>query len=461
MVTEEGEPAPHLLFTAPWDPLVVRRGDALGLRALTDVFADALAPDLSNRIHDGRWVTILSWCLVRSHAVFQAAGGRSLVTRAEQQARYAWLRPLELLWVARTIRLAETTKGRSLAGQRRVRLWLDGEQRAERFGMSVDQFRAYRQTGMYGGYRLAFRRWPGMTVGRDGWTPGPSVLALAKWLDEKLKAAQPPWRLHPDADEAGISAASARKGIGKEDEWWLRKWQTVFERGPRADEDTLPQGRDDISKLPEAKLLLPVLFGDHPAGQRRAHVARAAGLSSAEQHLDLCRHLATAFKADPTIALLPTFSRLADAGMAAMNVVATAVRARGRVELQQVAALADARPRCKELADAALAWRRVSPPDLQHIQTAHRFAAAITSGEPAACLRALLEHHEAYGGGLRWFVLRKGVVEPRTALHPGSSLYRFRLWALCRLAVQCGLIADMPQAVLESREEDEEEAGDE
>jgi hypothetical protein len=82
------------LFTAPWEPVVVRRGDALGLRALADQFADALAPDLSNRVRDGRWVTILAWCLVQSHQVFHAAGGRSVGTRTEQQERYAWLRPL-------------------------------------------------------------------------------------------------------------------------------------------------------------------------------------------------------------------------------------------------------------------------------------------------------------------------------------------------------------------------------
>lgn len=38
------------MFTAPWEPVVVRRGDALGLRALADQFADAVSPDLSNRV---------------------------------------------------------------------------------------------------------------------------------------------------------------------------------------------------------------------------------------------------------------------------------------------------------------------------------------------------------------------------------------------------------------------------
>ncbi len=134
----------RLLFTAPWEPVVVRRGDALGLRALADQFAEAIAPSLSNRVRDGRWVTILAWCLTRSHEVFHASGGRSAATRAQQHARYTWLRPLELMWVARTVALApEDWQDRSLAGQRRIRPWYEDDgQIPDRFGMSEDQFRA-------------------------------------------------------------------------------------------------------------------------------------------------------------------------------------------------------------------------------------------------------------------------------------------------------------------------------
>src|SRR5438876_10335231 len=117
--TSTGEP--RQLFTAPWDPIVVRRGDALGLRALTDVFAESVAPGMSNRVRDGRWVTILAWCLARSHEVFHACGDLTTSTREGQSRRYAWLRPLELMWVARTIELADNSTERSLAGQRSVR----------------------------------------------------------------------------------------------------------------------------------------------------------------------------------------------------------------------------------------------------------------------------------------------------------------------------------------------------
>ena len=175
----------------------MRRGDALGLRALADQFADAVAPDLSNRVRDGRWVTILAWCLARSQEVFHASGGRSMVTRTEQRQRYAWLRPLELMWVARTIALAEDWRDRSLAGQRRVRPWYE------------DDATIHRSLRDVGGPVPALpadwhvRRIParvpqvaGHDGAGDGWTPGPATLRLAKWLDEKLGAARPPWPLH-------------------------------------------------------------------------------------------------------------------------------------------------------------------------------------------------------------------------------------------------------------------------
>lgn len=237
---------PRLLFTEPWDPIVVRRGDALGLLALTNVFAEIVAPGLSNRVRDGRWVTILAWCLVRSQQVFHASGSRSVSTRAEQGRRYAWLRPLELIWCARTIALAEDDwKERPLAGRRRVQAWYEDyttrSSYADRFGMSVDQFRAYRQTGTYGAYRVAFRKWPGMTIGGDGWTPGPAANKLAKWLDVRLGSARPEWHLHAgDGNDEGISGISAKRGRGDECRWWLQHWADFDGGGYRA-EETLPR----------------------------------------------------------------------------------------------------------------------------------------------------------------------------------------------------------------------------
>jgi hypothetical protein len=113
---------------------------------------------------------------------------------------------------------------------------------------------------------------------------------------------------------------------------------------------------------------------------------------------------------------------------------------------------------------AAQDWRKDVTMQLRHIETAHRFANAIPQSDPIECLEKLLQHHEIYGGGLRWFVLRNGWVEPRTVPRVGSSRYRFRLWSLCRLAAQCGAIRSMPTALrydTEAEEDDTSEADDE
>jgi hypothetical protein len=450
---------PRLLFTAPWEPVIVRRGDALGLRALADHFADAIAPDLSNRVRDGRWVTILAWCLVRSQEVFHAAGGRAVATRGEQQKRYAWLRPLELLWVARTIALAADWRNRSLAGQRRVRPWYEYDgQATDRFGMSADQFRAYRQTGMYGGYRVAFRKWPGMTVLGDGWTPAKAANDLAKWLDGKLGSARPPWLLHAgDGEEDNVSTRSAKLGRGEEHRWWVRQW-SGFDRGGKNDDlNTLPRRKDDFQQLPEANLLKPLVFGEDRNAKRRLVVALEVEKADAGDHLGVCEHLGQIFPDDPAFALLPSFSRLADAGMAAMDLLAKPLETDSRVRLADAAAHPQAPRICEELAAAAQEWGGSARMQLPHIETAHRFAGAIVSARPVECLGALLQHHEAYGGGLRWFVLRNGWIEPRTPWRSGSSRYRFRVWSLCRLAAQCGILRDMPVALLEDAEVEEEE----
>lgn len=446
---DESINVPHFFFTAPWEPLVVRRGDALGMGALLDQFADAVAPDFSNRIRDGRWVTILAWCLVQSHEVFHASGGRAVATRAQQNERYAWLRPLELMWVARTISLLEENDEwmqRSLAGQRRVAPWyIKDKQATERFGMSPEQFRAYRQTGMYGGYRRAFRKWPGMTLHGDGWTPGPATKKLAGWLDANLKVA----RLQLGEE---INTRSAKTGRGKEYSWWLNHWQAFDQSGKNADGNTLPRRKDDFTVLPEADKLRPLIFGADPRGQKRLMVVRSIQRASATNHLELCEHLSREFEDDPVIARLYSFSRLADAGIAAMDIIAEVLRAammrdKPYVLLKEIAQHKDAAGVCKELMAAAQAWRKGVEMPLRHIEAAHRFAGAITTDRPIECLRALLQHHEVYGGGLRWFVLRNGRVEPRMPPANSASRYGFRLWSLCRLATQCGVLKTMPAAL--------------
>jgi len=176
---------------------------------------------------------------------------------------------------------------------------------------------------MYGGYRVAFRKWPGMTVLGDGWTPGPATLRLAKWLDARLLAARPTWPLHAsDGEEDSLSTRSAKLGRGEEYRWWLRQWNTFAEGGKNAELTTLPRRKDDFGKLPEGDQLKPVIFGDDLCGRRRLDVARESEKASAADHIGICVHLCRVFGDIPLITLLPGFSRLADAGMAAMELIA-------------------------------------------------------------------------------------------------------------------------------------------
>jgi hypothetical protein len=52
------------------------------------------------------------------------------------------------------------------------------------------------------------------------------------------------------------------------------------------------------------------------------------------------------------------------------------------------------------------------------------------------------------------------VIEPRTPWRGGSSRYRFRLWSLCRLATQCGVLPDMPRALLAEDEAGEDDTSE-
>ena len=444
---------PRVLFTAPWEPILVRRGDALGLRALADRLGDSVAPELTNRINDGRWLTILAWCLCRSHAVFHKTGGRNVGNRLVARERYTWLRPLELMWVARTMLLVdEDAYGRPLAGQRRVRRWLDDEQVAPRFAMTPEQYRSYRQTGMYGRYRLAFRKWPRLSRNGDGWTPGVACAGLAKWLDSKLGAA----RTGFGDDDVPTSKWSTWRG--NEAGLWLKNWPGFEAHNKNADDNTLPPRRDDESKLPEAHLLEPIVFGSDIGGKRRRLVATLLSKSHAVAHQEAVEDLARAMPDNQVVQLLPSFACLADAGTELMDAIAGRLRQKDAIAITSLAKRSDIQSLCKALVEASVAWTtRKRGATVPHLSTADNFAEAFVGKNTLQCLTALLDHHEQHGGGMRWFVLRNGQIVARANPTGISSRYRFRLWPLCRLATQCGVIASMPDAVRSEVDDDDED----
>ena len=104
----------HHLLTASRLPVLVRRGDPLSGRAHADQPADVVVTQLRNQVPDGVSMTIIAWYLVGSHEVFHASGGRGVLTGSESTNRYAWLRPPELMWVARAIGIASGRTNRGV-----------------------------------------------------------------------------------------------------------------------------------------------------------------------------------------------------------------------------------------------------------------------------------------------------------------------------------------------------------
>ncbi|MFO0575639.1 MAG: hypothetical protein U1A78_16710 [Polyangia bacterium] len=430
-------------FTAPWDPVPVRRGDALGLRAGADYFAELLAPGLSNGTSDARWISLLSWCLKWSHVAWRNAGGGNLSRRDDQRARYAWLRPLELLWVARALVSKQTTG--QLRGRRSVKRWLDAindRRWLPNFAMSPDQFRRYRQVGTYGAYRVVFRAVPGLTTG-DGWTPDVTTLALANLVNESLPRVA---RLSEEHFENGTKWG--RWSGGDEARYWVeRGWKTSREMIG----GFLPTPEDMAGKrLPEQerRLLEPALFSTDST--RRVTAEVLAGAKGARSHAELCDALANSSamskQIEPlSLAPLPAFTRLADAAMHAMRGLWNEINhdhAQQAPAVEKLARANDLPSRFGQLREASLAWFRA--PGRSHFPqegVVTRLAEAMRDAKtPIQQLRALSQHHHEYGGGRRWFREQAGKLVPLVAdTGIAASDYRFRLRSLCHLASQCGV----------------------
>ncbi len=439
------------LFTAPWDPVLTRRGDALGLRALTDVLADVVAPETNYRINDARWLTILAWCLVHANDVYHKSvapeADEPLDSRAGQRARYQWLRPLELLWVRRTIAIAPNEgRLRSLPGQRTMRA-APQETLAEKCGLSGAQLEGYRQTGAYGAYRLAFRRWPQLTRHGDGFTPDAACRRLADWLAQQMIAAPV---LVGGAD--GITRRSALRGKQDPYRFWEIRCPTYQQCAEDGLEDTdhltLPRPYAEMEQLPEAHLLRGIIFGDDRGGRQRRAVVRQLESSQAATHLELCRTLTESAAPSSPLSVLHNFSRLADAGMDVVHCVASALHEANTLSISDATKVAGVVEACDELAEAARVWRTTPHVSIRHIETAHLFASVARSPDPVACLKAVVQHHELHGGGIRSFGLRGDRLEARAMQSSASSGYQFRLAPLYRLAVQCGVVRDIPPALL-------------
>jgi hypothetical protein len=447
-------------FTKPWESVSIRRGDALGFRAASDYFADLLAPGLSNGTSDARWISLLSWCLNWSHVAWKKAGGGDLSRRDEQRERYAWLRPLELLWVDRTLKAGRTTG--QLRGRRSIERWRKAAQVPSNFAMSDEQFRRYRQVGTYGAYRVVLRTIPGLTTG-DGWTLADTGLKLARLVNDSLPSAA---RLNQQHFEKRAQWGHWSKG--KQVEYWTEHGWAAWDKS--ANYGFLPTPDESIStQLPneERKLLAPSLF---PAGSiRRITADVLARVHSANSHADLCEALAQSSEIaeklkleNASLAALPAFSRFADAAMSAMRGLWGEINRDGENQTPSVEKLARAPEikvgleRLREVADTWL--RSQGGSAFQHERAVTQLADAMVGAKTCSeQMRLLSRHHHDNGSGRRWFREEGGKLVPLLAdTGIAASDYRFRLRALCLLAAQCG-VAEMDAALNAMAQEGEDE----
>lgn len=146
-----------------------------------------------------------------------------------------------------------------------------------------------------------------------------------------------------------------------------------------------------------------------------------------------------------------------------MDFIAQELGGETKKSLSDVVANPEAKTICANLYEAARTWQSGKKPDARHIESVTAFAETIPSSKPEAVLRRVLEHHEQHGGGLRWFVLRGNDIEAKSPASLGSSRYRFRFWALSRLAIQSGVVIKLPLDIklALSGGESETEVGDE
>lgn len=434
-------------LTAPENPISRRRGDPLGLRNITDEMSNLLAPGLTNRTFDARWLSILSWSLVQSQAAWIKAGNSNLQTAEDRRRRYEWLRPLELLWVKRSIHLGGSEySALQWPGSQSLAKWDDCK---TNFGMTERQLRNHRQLGAYGAYRSLLRT-AGFTSNGDGWTPNAQAQALASIVDIELGKTGPGKRRNPKPKNPAL--------------WWL---STGWERWNKATRDNpiilTPKG-SPIKLLPdERKILKEALF---KKGSDRLRTAKVFILvRDSKTYVSLCKSLGDVLATnggDARVKALGNLASLTETGLGLLRALADSV-IEGEGSLTVLADNANVEKYSIKFSKASEAWLRV-PKGLRNFTNCKEAdtLAGISKGPGGReLLGRFLDHHLSSGTGVRW-LLREGDCVSAIGAESGTDAgtYGYRLHALARLAVQCGVIekGEYPlalKAVTDAEEDDE------
>jgi hypothetical protein len=245
-------------LTEPSEDLPTSRRNPFGFAEIANYYADTLAPGITNRNRDARWLTILCWSLEQVRNDF-----RNRLTGDY----YEFLQGLELRWVIEACRLDDKGKGRHLPGSLAIRQWLKQELSSPiKEAMGRDQWRRFRYVGPYASYRGLMRE-AGLLDDTDRWTLTPNGHKLAKLRK-------------PDLKENTNKATD-----GSWVDYWLRRWPE--KEKPRI--DLIPKHSSSLRLTKqEIELIKPFIFGDSENGTRRRIIAEALSKTSACNHAELC-----------------------------------------------------------------------------------------------------------------------------------------------------------------------------
>jgi len=448
-------PSHEWLFTESAKQIFVKRGDPLGWGEIADNFSNMLVPGFSKGTYDARWITILCWCLYVSK---NAPLTHSLNTRNGKRERYQWLKPLELIWIAHALKHNNDTKGMQLPGRRGVQRWVDmdktNQSKDRKFGLSTDQWGRYRNSGIYAIYRVSLRKLYGLTKNSDGWVLDDVGIELAKWMENKLSEINP--------DEIEIKPRCKPETHWRKNVWnKLNNKSTIF---PTSSSNIILPKR-------EQKILKKALFCEGPDCVRRRIVVETIGKVEADTYSDLCSHIAK--KLEKTydgndLALLAPFSQFSDSAIDVFIEIISIMRenAEGtKITIIKLVENKNVQDKIRSLVDESNVWIKKSANignnTKINFSLVNELAESISykNKDEIGILRVLINYHIVYGGGRKWFnIIDSDYLELATSSRSNSkpNFYRFRLWQLARMAIQCGVIKqeDLPEFFKEADDED-------
>ncbi|MBP1908313.1 hypothetical protein [Methanolobus bombayensis] len=421
------------LFTSPSNSSIIKRGDVLGWQKIANDFSDMLAPDLNNGTHDARWISILSWCLVVSNTI-------PLRQDFDRSELYKWLKPLEVFWIKATLeKIASDNKygnysDYQLPGRRKIKEWSGKYNDLKELLDDLDNFR---YSGIYGTYRTILKNVPGFTEDCDGWTPDIVATDLANQYNipyqKNISARGNP---QPNAYWLG------KTSIENSDEKSL--WDLI--RSQRI--SRLPTSKKSVSNLTkkEEQILISALFSKDGNGKRRRIVANAIEKSNAQSYADLCNDVSKKLQDIPDAYLLCPFSRLSDSAIDLLNNIWNCIKDKPRVTLSEVHITGDCRQQLKNSVDL---WIEAKNDSLaNNFRIIDQFVSMISdidNMKDADLVRCIVNYHSENCRGRKWMQINNEYVEPLLFSNTTeASYYRFRLWQLSRLALQCGFIHNIP-----------------